>query len=405
MLSIYRKDLYEKLWSIGISKTAKELNVPYNKLKNACISNDIPLPTPSYWSSLYMAKEKPTQLLLPNPNDNSMIIIEETKVRSVPLQKILSTKNKQNQEITTHTQITSLRDEMSSQPEQFLYFNKDEQLLLTHTYNSLVVNKTLSSKPHNEIIKYRQKKKDDLPYYVREGKLKINSSSGVIIPETLPFIDSLFKAFEKVGAKINITSDYTQVLYKGYIFILNFRLPSNKITLSPEDKEYSTYNTFKYVSTGKLNVEVGYLLEWHRWSKHEKLIKQNKSDTIDDLLKKIFLYIFSLPEKIDKEEKSHNIAEEKKRQAEEQKALLKEQHDNEYQRTEELLKKSIHYFYSQLMRNYIESELEETTEEYNWAINKSNWIKDSGKYLDSILSTKDKERLIDIKNSKGSIYN
>lgn len=47
MVSITRKDLYSKLWSIGISKTAIELNVPYNKLKTACLSNDIPLPTAS----------------------------------------------------------------------------------------------------------------------------------------------------------------------------------------------------------------------------------------------------------------------------------------------------------------------------------------------------------------------
>ncbi|MFB5088338.1 hypothetical protein PGC35_14225 [Psychrobacillus sp. PGGUH221] len=350
-----------------------------------------------------MGKEKPTQLLLPYPNDNSIIIIEETKERSIPSQKVLSTKNNQDQELVKNNQITSSKNEVLSVPKQFLYFSKDEQLLFTHTYNSLAVNKTLSSKPHNEIVKYRQKKKENVPYYIKEAKLKINSSSGVIIPETLPFIDSLFKALEKVGAKINITTDDNQILFKGNIYILNFRLPSNKITLSPGDKEYSTYNTFKFVPTGNLNVEVGYLLEWHRWSKHEKLIKQNKSDTIDDLLKKVFLYIFSLPEKIDMEEKNHKITEEKKRKEEEQKALLKKQHENEYKRTEELLNKSIHYFYSQLVKNYIESELEETTEEYNWAMNKSNWIKDSDKYLDSILSIRDKERLIDLKSSKGFI--
>ena len=52
MISISRKDLYKKLWSIGITKTAKELNIPYNKLKNACVNNDIPLPIASYWSRL-----------------------------------------------------------------------------------------------------------------------------------------------------------------------------------------------------------------------------------------------------------------------------------------------------------------------------------------------------------------
>lgn len=79
MLSISRKDLYEKLWTIGTTKTAKELNVPYNKLKNTCTSNDIPLPTASYWSSLHMGNEKPVQPPLPNPNDNRIVVIETAK--------------------------------------------------------------------------------------------------------------------------------------------------------------------------------------------------------------------------------------------------------------------------------------------------------------------------------------
>lgn len=35
----------------------------------------------------------------------------------------------------------------------------------------------------------------------REDKLRINSASGQIIPEVLPFIDSLFKALEMVEQK------------------------------------------------------------------------------------------------------------------------------------------------------------------------------------------------------------
>lgn len=393
MVTISRKDLYEKLWSIGISKTAQELNVPHNKLKSACNSNDIPLPTQSYWSRLYMGKIKPTQPLLPNPTDNPEVLIEKIKIKStLPTIKFPL---KDDKEILSKTKIevTSSKNEVPDKQAYFSYFDKNEQSLLTQIFCSLKVNKTISSKPHKEIVKYRQKKKDPDPYYKREAKLKINSSSGVFIPETLPFIDSLFKALDKANAKIVTTHDETRVLYKNYVFILNFRLPSNKVMLSPDDKEYSTYKTFKYVSTEKLNVEVGYYLEW-RWHNHEKIIKQTKTDTFDDLLKKVFLYIFSLPQKIDEDIKTHQIEEEKKRQAEEQKAILKEKRDIEYKLTEELLKNSIHFFYSQLVKTYVASEIDESTEEYDWAMKKSNWIKDSDKHPDSILTTIDKERLI-----------
>jgi hypothetical protein len=398
MVTISRRDLYTKLWSVGISKTANELTVPYNKLKNVCSAHDIPLPTASYWSSLHMGKEKPTQPLLPNPSHNPEVFIKEIKAKVTP-QKIPSIN--EQLETTNSNKIVSSKSEIPSKQKYFSYYTKDEQLLLTQIYNSLKINKSLSSTPHKEIVKYRQKKKDNVSYYEREAKLQINSSSGVIISETLPFVDSLFKALEKADAKIKITHDETQILYKNYVFILNFRLPSNKVMLSSTDKEYSTYKTFKYVSTGKLNVEVGYYLEWNRWHKHEKLIKQTKTDTFDDLLKKVFLYIFSLPQKIDEEIKAHNIAEEKKRQEEEQKAILKEQHEKEYKLTEELLKRSIDFFYSQLVKGYVMSELDENSDEYNWAMNKADWIKDSNGYPDAILSTKDKERLIDSKSLKG----
>lgn len=402
MVIIFRKDLYTKIWSVGISKTANELTVPYNKLKSVCSANNIPLPTASYWSSLHLGKEKPTQPLLPEPSHNPEIFIEEIKAKKVTPQNISSINVKL--ENTTNKEIASPTSEIPSQQKYFSYLTKDEQLLLTQIYNSLKINKTLSSNPHREIVKYHQQKKESVSYYGKEAKLKINSSSGIVIPETLPFIDCLFKALEKVGAKIRITNEETQVLYKSYIFIINFKLPSNKVKLSPDDKEYSTYNTYKYVATGKMNVEVGYYLEWYKWSKHEKLITQTKKDTFDDLLKKVFLYIFSLPQKIDEEVEKHKIAEEKKRREEEQRAILMDQHEKEYQRTEELIKKSIDFFYSQLVKNYVVSELDENSDEYNWAMDKSNWIKDSDFYPDFILSIKDKERMINFNKPKGFTY-
>lgn len=164
MISISRKNLYEKLWSIGISKTAKELNVPHNKLKSACISNDIPLPTASYWSSLYMGKKKPTQPLLPNPTENPEVFIEETKIKSIQPPKKITSKNENEIKITTNNEITPSKNEVPDHKVYFSYFNRDEQSLLTQILNSLKVNKTLSSKPHKEIVKYRQKEKDNVPY-------------------------------------------------------------------------------------------------------------------------------------------------------------------------------------------------------------------------------------------------
>ncbi|WP_410986712.1 hypothetical protein [Bacillus paranthracis] len=234
----------------------------------------------------------------------------------------------------------------------------------------------------------------------REDKLRINSASGEVIPEVLPFIDSLFKALEMAGAKIVSKYDETQVLYKKYTFSLNFKLPCKKITLSPDDKAYSRYNTFKYETIGKIYVEVGYKLYWRKWGKHEKLIKQTKTMTPEDLLRKVFLYIFSLPPIIDEEEKAHILEEERRLIEEQERELLRERREKEHKKTEDLLINSLNYFYSKLIKEYISAELDETTDEYEWALDKANWIQDSSKHPDDLLTEKDKEDLLNIKATK-----
>lgn len=54
LLSISRRDLYGEIWSVGMAKVAKKLDIPYDKLKKACVNHDIPLPTQTYSSKLYM---------------------------------------------------------------------------------------------------------------------------------------------------------------------------------------------------------------------------------------------------------------------------------------------------------------------------------------------------------------
>ena len=70
----------------------------------------------------------------------------------------------------------------------------------------------------------------------------------------------------------------------------------------------------------------------------------------------------------------------------------------------QLLKSSLNYFYSQLIKDYIAAELDESTNEYSWALNKANWIRDSNKYPDDLLTAKDKDDLINIKTTNRYFY-
>lgn len=208
----------------------------------------------------------------------------------------------------------------------------------------------------------------------------------------------LFKALEKTGAKIVPKYDETEVIFKDkYTITLNFKLPCRKINLSPGDERYSTYHTFEYETKGIINVEVGYKLSWYSWGRSEKNINQTKRMTTEDLLRKVFVYIFSLPKIIDEEEKAYIIREKQRLKEEEERLILQEKRDNEYTKTQQLINNSLNYFYSKLVREYVAAEIDEESEEYRWAIEKANWIRDSEKHPDELLTEKEKSELLNIK--------
>lgn len=400
LLSISRKDLYDEVWSVGMTKAAKKLDIPYHNLKKACVDYDIPLPTQSYWSQLYMGNEKPSQPKLPNAEDNVVITIKKAKknqVKLAPKKIVKSTKQKEKQELpplkTNHGKLSE------QEKSYFSYFKQDEDRLID-IYNNLKINKNLSSKPHKAIVGYRKKAQS-----YREDKLRIKSASGEIFPEVLPFIDSLFKALEKADAKIVPNYDETEVILKDkYTITLNFKLPCRKINLSTEDERYSTYHTFEYETKGIINVEVGYKLSWYSWGRSEKNINQTKRMTTEDLLRKVFVYIFSLPKIIDEEEKAYIIREKQRLKEEEERLVLQEKRDNEYTKTQQLINNSLNYFYSKLVQEYVAAEIDEESEEYRWAMGKANWIRDSEKHPDKLLTENEKEKLFNKKTNRTNFW-
>src|SRR5699024_4838694 len=50
-----------------------------------------------------------------------------------------------------------------------------------------------------------------------------------------------------------------------------------------------------------------------------------------------------------------------------------------------------------LVEEYVNAEMEEDSEEYRWAMEKANWIRDSEKHPDELLMEKEKSELLNIK--------
>lgn len=200
-----------------------------------------------------MGNEKPLQHDLPNKEDNRIIYINKAKKQhSIPLPKKVNVVEKHKKADKTQEAKTEVSTRSEKEKSYFSYLKHDEDKLI-EIYNSLKINKKLSIKPYKEIVKYRKKTQS-----YREDKLRIKSASGEIIPQVLPFIDSLFKVLEKAGVKIMCKFDETEVIYNDkYTFTLNFKLPCKRINLSPGDENYSEYHTFEYETKGTINVEVG----------------------------------------------------------------------------------------------------------------------------------------------------
>jgi hypothetical protein len=80
-LTFDRQQLYTEIWKIGLSKTARQYKVPYQKLKEACEKANIPLPTQSYWAGLSVGK---------TTEKESLPKSEETEVKVIYPQEVLS---------------------------------------------------------------------------------------------------------------------------------------------------------------------------------------------------------------------------------------------------------------------------------------------------------------------------
>lgn len=66
-------------------------------------------------------------------------------------------------------------------------------------------------------------------------------------------------------------------------------------------------------------------------------------------------------------------------------------------KTQKLINKSLNYFYSKLIKDYVTAEFDNETEEYKWAMEKADWIGDSEKYPDELLSNTDREVILKFK--------
>ena len=83
-VSLQRDKLYEEIWTLSLTKVAKQHDVPYQKLKEACEKSKIPLPTQSYWSNLYIGKNV-EKTPLPPSDTNTVSVTFSVRTPAEPV--------------------------------------------------------------------------------------------------------------------------------------------------------------------------------------------------------------------------------------------------------------------------------------------------------------------------------
>lgn len=84
-ITLTRKELYDKVWSVPMTALAKKYNLSDNGLRKICKKHNIPLPQVGYWQKLQYNK-KVSKTPLPKLKDEKdiEISIDETSKAIMP---------------------------------------------------------------------------------------------------------------------------------------------------------------------------------------------------------------------------------------------------------------------------------------------------------------------------------
>lgn len=88
---IQREDLYNEIWQIGLTRTAKKYGVSYAVLKQVCQDTNIPLPTQSYWGNIAVGKSV-EKTVLPKSDSETVSITKHPckksgKIKPLPIKQ------------------------------------------------------------------------------------------------------------------------------------------------------------------------------------------------------------------------------------------------------------------------------------------------------------------------------
>jgi len=284
-----RQELYELAWKTPLTKISDELEVSYHVLRNTCQEKNIPLPVSGHWTKVHLGREV---IIPPLPDFDGETKINLVRLRTVKRVKIPSAK--ETESLPPLTQLTN--------PDPFVVESKN----------------FLNSKECYE---------RDGFMITRTGMLQVKVSKSQV-SRAMIILDAFIKLIKKRGHQIKLRSDKSYVVIAGEEIAFSLREKTKR--------EQDPKSSYSYTIAKPLGI-----LVFKMWSYHDKEW-QDGTVKLDHQLESIMLrmeeearYLAVLHEQArkhheecrEKERQKQAIAERKKKELSDFKAMIEKSND------------------------------------------------------------------------------
>ena len=345
-----RKELYDLVWSITISKILEQFALSNDGFKKIYKKYEVPLPPNGYWLKLKHNKPFKKEILnldFNGDNEIEFTIREEGSIINID-QSPLTILTKQ---------ILSDKNAPLKIPEKL-------------TKPDVLIAQTKDSKNNYDFYNYRTSKIDLLSIYVE----KDNFNRALII------MDMFVKLLRYRGHsfKRDINGYGPHIMIKEISFPFSIREAKKRIP--PEKNSYGS----TYIATGILVLKIGESYKAQEW--------KDGTTKLENQLTKIVAKLEIDAEKELIQQEESRIYWLKYEEEKERKNQIKRGKDEEIQKFNKLVELSKQYNQSLLIRKYIKAEYDRAVDKNKLTPEKIEWIKwanDKADWLDPLINKTD----------------
>lgn len=407
-----RSKLYDEIWEISLTGVSKKYGLNYTKLVQTCKENNIPYPSPAYWTKKNMG--------LDFSNDIIELPKSEVKEVEIPLKvsgALIDSK-------------ISDKDKFISEFNFLSFLSDEEKKKVAKVIYELNIDNV--KRNHKVINEYKNKKKEERreerkanyfnPYYNIHDYTEKGYFSNVSKFEKercMKILSCIYYAVEELEGTINndfslrIRGEHVEIEVEELKDQVKHELTKEeaKQLLEYEDRKKTfsyaskpNIRKYDYVYNGKLKITCG----------NRKYIRETDKIKLKDKLGDIIIKLYEQSEEVKLDRLAREERERLYQEEEERKEKIRNIKKSEAQKVKKLINLAEDYRIACDIRNYINaiSNQKSLSDEMNdwikWANKKADWFDPIIDRKDEILGEREHEETLENKNSKldryGSYY-